>query len=917
MTRILRGIIERSIGLVSLEDLFFILNPNDLFYFNSSFFTQFTYFESLQKKYKNFRNNKKIIAKINILQKKQQQQQQKKFKNEKYKNNSEVSGCDLNHKVSLGDDVFEVKSKIFKSSDSIVVNENSDDDGNWIPNNFVYLVKNYSIDEMCFLHLLSFSLLVMKSAVQFDIDDSLIPFIFKIMFPTLDYKSTSLNFHLEKKLKFFGIKREKSEGRKTNIFFSDVSNSLKKKNIGLWEYFNSISGNMKGFTNDQASSALIWADCNFNDYGIKSAEYAIQIVKYPIVCKTLNIIIKSSGSNIKPKFSKLTEAYCLQGMSIDDGILKDAVSRRLKKDFHDDVVHFNSNELRSVVRKILLDEIDIENYEYIDSDKLWNERWGWFVNGSHNNNISLHEEKWKIKTDERMYRRSCSENIDFNPIDNFDGRVYVGSSFKKEIGKSGRTICSCDTQSYTAFHHLLSPVEKCWRGNRVILDPGKLGNGGTCQEVRNLRQGINVMLDYDEFDMQHQNLAQQIVIDELCEILNFPVKYRKNLVESFDRSLLHCNGITLGYTTHSLMSGHRGTTFINSVLNASYIRMSCGDRIWKEFDSRHTGDDVVGTLNNLEDLSYLLDNMKKFNIRMNPMKQSIGYISKEFLRICINDKFSIGYFCRTLGRSISGNWETPKILDNEQFLNTWLSNGRSLINRSFNVRIGDLLSSSMSKSTGIKIKICSEMLKGKIGVGNGPVYSSNGYWCGYEIIDRYYKDKNDNGVRGVEEIIKNKSYKTCATDSYLVNKATVLEQEVYSTLGLSPIPYMLNASYARNQCLEGLTSHVSGIVLGQKKVVRLRTLVVYESEVFSKKSKNKILTLYEKYPLLNFVKNNINKTMLYEILKKSILTEDEKVKTLEEKVDGGNYIKGFLSYADASSIKRNNSIVTVLHQCFI
>lgn len=754
------------------------------------------------------------------------------------------------------------------------------------------------------LRAIAFSLLVMKAAVQFHISENHAHDLFDFVIPKLSDKFDEyyIDLRFEKELKPYGVKLEHGQGMKTNIYFSDVYSRAKSVSPRIAAEFGRLSYFTRGFTNDQATSAICFSLACEKFFGARVVEMAIRLINFPAESKNLTIILKSSGMNSRPIFSVLTESHCLQGMSVDDGSLEEAVSDRIDESLIESkTIKFFENDLREAISDILDSEMDMRKYEFEDPDSFWERRWGWFVNGSHTKNLENHESEWKIwdpgKKHERVYRRCVSENVPFNPITNFSGKVYVGSSFKKEIGKSGRTICSCDTQCYTAFAHLLDGVEKSWRGDRILLCPGKDGSYLMSERVRSLGEGVSVMADYEEFDKQHRLEAQQLLIDTLCRKINYPAEMREKLVRSFKMMLLHCEGKTLGYIKYSLVSGHRATTFINSVLNAAYLRMCLGREKWRRIKSLHTGDDIVAVFPGFEIISDLLTDMKRYNIRMNPMKQSIGMISREFLRISVSVSHSNGYFCRSLGRAISGNWEVEKVMDKMESLAAWISTSRTLINRSFNSEIYKLFDVSMGKSTGLKRKICRRLLQGSLALGHGPVYQSHGQWEGIKITERINEKRFE---QKFDKILADYGYKDLATRSYLENRASDVEKRVFATLGLSPKKYMLEASYAKNESVRNLTMNLVGIRTSRIMIRPVRGYMLV-SEAFSFRRKRK-KTLFDVYPLLNFIHDKIPKGMIYHLCAFAGLDPLDTLMEINEINNGGNYIDGFINFSDASSL---------------
>lgn len=701
----------------------------------------------------------------------------------------------------------------------------------------------------------------------------------------------------------YRIKRPNMEGLKSNVWFTDVWKSLQAQQPGLAIEFLNWSAYTSGWTNDKASACLM-AAVALNEVIEHAMEYSIRMINDPVGCKNLTVLLKGLGMNSDSLGSMITESISLQGMPEQKLDLHSEVKMRCKPG---NTIKFNDLDLIRCINKIFDEEIDLEKYRPESSDDTWSKRWLWSTNGGHSRNVEKHEKKWRIDIKERMYRKSAMENYKRNAIDLFNGKVYVGGSVKPEIGKPGRVIMSCDTISYAAFSHLLMPVEQCWRNKSVLLDPGSLGPSGICRRVNNINNGrIHLMLDYDAFDTQHSLRAQTLVIDQLCKYLKYDDTRSKLLSDSFNRMLLHVDGKPIGYAQFSLMSGHRGTTFINSVLNKAYLMMAMGGS-WEGFNSLHTGDDVYAAVNDYKLIDTFLDNISKYNIRMNPMKQSIGNVGAEFLRMGIRKKYSTGYMMRSIGRCISGNWEVEDVHDESESLSNWMNMGRTILNRSRSKQLIKLLSLSMSRSTRIMEEVCYNLMIGYQGIDGSNLQRPTASWYGYKIKRDQKKDK----INLPDE------YGTNATDDYLSNHVTEVEKTVMTSLGISVKTDMLLASYAKNKRIHDQISKVESITLSSLYGMTTHGCRFFEELQNEQEEKNGVLL---KYPLLNLMKTKMDRETTIHAIRMCGETPRTNWKLQAWGSEFGyNVIHGVLSFSDASVVSRyvGNKIVNVKYFCYL
>ncbi len=96
-------------------------------------------------------------------------------------------------------------------------------------------------------------------------------------------------------------------------------------------------------------------------------------------------------------------------------------------------------------------------------------------------------------------------------------------------------------------------------------------------------------MDYEDFNSAHTIDAQKIVVEEL--FVGLEPKWHNWLIDSFDDIKVRDLQGEWRRVNGTLMSGHRMTSVINTILNAAYIRLVLGDELYLRIHSEHVGDD--------------------------------------------------------------------------------------------------------------------------------------------------------------------------------------------------------------------------------------------------------------------------------------------------------------------------------------
>jgi len=568
---------------------------------------------------------------------------------------------------------------------------------------------------------------------------------------------------------------------------------------------------------------------------------------------------------------------------------------------------FADDELRSAVRKIIAHELYGREVVYDDVHAFWDKRWLWCVNGGHSRALERYEPKWALSWHGHAHRRVAMEEYRRNPLLEWSGECYMSVSPKLEHGKT-RLLIASDTISYACFDHLLSAVERAWRNKRVLVDPGRGGMGMICKRVRDLGKGqFYVMLDYDDFNAQHTLRAQQIVIEELAALTGYDDNLAMKLSKSFERMNICVGGERIGVMSATLCSGHRGTSFLNSVLNAAYIY--CADPTgWYELKSLHAGDDVVAVVAGPSHAERLIVNLNKVGCKINVMKQSIGSKTAEFLRCAIGDTVARGYLARCIATAVSGSWINERGLGVQEKLTTILTSARAMVNRSLNIKAGLIFEPTLTRLLGVKRTLARALLMGEAAVGNGPIFSGGPCYRSI-VLERSTRSEN----RLLQSV---KGYPSNATESYLTSAATEVERAALRITGISVKGEMMGASYAKS------LSELTGTQVLDRYRVRLNKSKlahgwVWYEDVMTRTERVGALT---KYPLLHFLKERLTRRQLLELLS---MAGYHNVKEPEETAWGGEAhgirLVGALPYADALALCRRTvaGVVYVKNNIFM
>ncbi len=170
--------------------------------------------------------------------------------------------------------------------------------------------------------------------------------------------------------------------------------------------------------------------------------------------------------------------------------------------------------------------------------------------------------------------------------------------------------------------HFDSPctaVERVWFGRRCILRPGADSDCYEFSTLGNKLKKYKIMLDYEDFNSAHTLTAQKIVVELLFAGLD--QEWHNWLIASFDNMRVKDVGGAWHDVKGTLMSGHRMTSILNTILNAAYLRLILGESVYNSCDFRHVGDNVLATCDDPITATYVVQLALSSQLRFQKNKQ--------------------------------------------------------------------------------------------------------------------------------------------------------------------------------------------------------------------------------------------------------------------------------------------------------
>jgi hypothetical protein len=710
-------------------------------------------------------------------------------------------------------------------------------------------------------------------------------------------KPLSSGFHHGKTLSFssegtvqawkFKLKQAQGATNKVNVYSNEVLLALRAEKPLLHRRFTELSWAVRDLFDDQVSAALLYA-ATLDGYVSDPVQYALRCVLDPEGAKQLSTAIKALGANSHVLGSKLVECQVLQGRAVGEiDLVQEALRRTVRERAKATVVAVDQQVLRQAIRKILVRELEGPP-EFEDVDAFWSRRWAWCVNGSHSRVLERVEPGWSVSgVAGQIHRRVFMENTNRNPLREWSGVSYFTASAKLEHGKT-RALFAGDSVTYACFEHLLRPVEQVWRNQRCVLDPGAGGYCGMVSRIRRLQRqaSMNVLLDYDDFNSQHSTEAMTVLFEELVDVAGYPAVLGDKICKSFQRSRVFVDGIDRGYSHGTLMSGHRATTFINTVLNEAYIR--CYYPALDSCLSVHVGDDVFIAAHDMQQAADIVGALMASPLRMNPAKQSVGGVTCEFLRMAVGKDGAYGYPARSVASIVSGNWVNEVKLEPLEAIRSMVGSSWTLMNRTGNRGLYSLLVPSVVRMTRLKRSVVEDVLSCRVALGTGPQLRS-----GSRRRTVYLKEKR---VPGAQDETAGGDY---ATRAYLTSHVSEVERLALTFVDHGVKNAMLNASYAKTLASRARGGSEDKVAISATRSESYPHSVCTVEMALGMSAKKGVLS---KYPIIHLVANGLREHELRALV--GVVEGDRDAVDIHAEAFGssarGVVVDGWLPYSDAS-----------------
>ncbi|GHN03309.1 RNA dependent RNA polymerase [viral metagenome] len=693
---------------------------------------------------------------------------------------------------------------------------------------------------------------------------------------------------------------------KVNVYWSDALVDCKKYCTPVYSEAMSKSWLFEGLYEDSATACLMQA-AGIAHVHDDSVWLVRQMMDGSKTSKGWSTIIKSLGLNGRAWGAMIVESSSLLGRAVGDANVEEEKRMRCdrKKSREMNATWYDPGKLREAVRTILTVELGSQTIEYPDIDEWWSRRWLWCVNGSHSRVRERVTGQHVVDVKGQIHRRVFMENVEDEPVSGWDGKAYYSASEKLENGKS-RCIIALDSVSYSAFEYFLKPVEKAWRGVKVILDPGSAGHIGVRERLEKVSTGaaVNLMLDYDAFNEQHSLEAMAIVYDELAKYVNLDDTLRKKLVSSVYNGYIEVDGV-MSLMLGSLCSGHRGTTFINSVLNLAYLMVA--DSEFFSSRSVHVGDDIYVACTSYEEAERILLRVRETDLRLNPMKQSLGHATKEFLRIATRGDCSYGYLARSVAACVEGNWVGERRLSKVESLQSMVQHAWTLRNRSVGGCAHLMLVSAICRYTGMSRTRVLQLVRGTVALGCGPSLRRDGRVVSYEVKE-VVEVVNDARTR-LWSKVKEAGGQKFATTSYMLEHITPEEVVALRLAQTDVSTVMLEASYSKS-----LAEVSDAFETGTLRVTEHSRYVASGSVLSSELIHAKVnVGVFEGMPIMNLVKGGLTVRQLAEVLRFAGYDPGPNpIVTAFGNYAVGRLIEGVLSYSDSVALCRKTDSDTIV-----
>jgi hypothetical protein len=325
----------------------------------------------------------------------------------------------------------------------------------------------------------------------------------------------------------------------------------------------------------------------------------------------------------------------------------------------------------------------------------------------------------------------------------------------------------------------------------------------------------------------------------------------------------------------------------------------------------HVGDDVYILAQTYEEAYQLLRNCKNGGLAMNPMKQSVGEYTVEFLRVAYRKDHCCGYLMRSVGSAVAGNWANELKLDYDEGLRTILNHAWTLGNRSNRTDIALLFKSSMKRMARITGRVAENLLIAK--------WALPGQACRYYDQDVYDVFIGKHKNKWIDKLDREVKYlDNSATTDYLTFHTTPTEAYALQYMDTSVQNEMKRASYGKTMALR--VKFTEDIVEDVDIHVRRRNIIGSETvkDLWDCDERYGVLS---GFPILQLVKNRMSEQLTSDLVHS--LTGDWHVGIDLIDVAWGDHVRGCairgrMTFADAGRVAGRSFMYLVdnYYNCF-
>lgn len=537
-----------------------------------------------------------------------------------------------------------------------------------------------------------------------------------------------------------------------------------------------------GLNNDAAAALLMWYCGEVAAGRERVAARIVNNFNDTAALKSMSDAIKSAGSpTVDNWLLNYVELVTMHGRGVGTVDLAADAARRCGTAGVMTAVNVDPSKLRQAIRSIY--GCCLRRRPVIkDASEYWADRWAFTKSGAHSR-AAEQVTTGTVTTKPQATRREFAEAVAGCPLLIAEPMIVAVPSLKLEHGKT-RALYNCDTVSYYHFDAVLKAVEACWDSTSVKLDPQGASREDDYSMYSSI-SGVRVMLDYDDFNSQHSLDAMIAVFEELRPYVDGDSRLLDWCIRAQHRQLILSAGVATAISG-TLFSGHRATTFINTVLNAAYFAMTGVDTI----AAFHAGDDVLLYTRSMCEANAAVAALQSFGFRLNASKQSCGTLSGEFLRCVFCPDGARGYVARALSSLVSGNWVSDKQLSPGEYILVLKRAAWTVALRGgYDVR-GPLTASLLWRHQNLSHGVASELMDYTTSVNNSPAAHSL-------FNNPHYS------VTATESEMNRRPYGSSATCDYIKHN---LNTRVLHVLGLQPseLPRpMLKVSFGCEERLFG------------------------------------------------------------------------------------------------------------------